>query len=217
MSSGFDRLAPYYDSLARLVFGKSIRRCQTMYLHKIPAAASVLILGGGTGWLLEELLKINHGCEVWYVESSEKMIERARARVRSASTRTIHFVHGTEKNLRHLSEVQFDAVITNFYFDLFDEEGLNVALFDVENRIQAGAVLLVSEFVDRKWWMRLLLFLMYAFFRLVGAMKTKSLPDWQKQLLRMGFVKTYSSSFYFGFIQSCVYVFEKDDGKSSRH
>ena len=82
MPKGFDLIAPYYDSLARLVFGDSIRHCQLEYLDKIPPGAQVLILGGGTGWLLGELMKINPSCRVWYLESSIKMLEMTKGKVR---------------------------------------------------------------------------------------------------------------------------------------
>ena len=45
----FDRVAPYYDRLARLVFGGSIRRAQRHFLSQVPAAARVLLVGGAPG------------------------------------------------------------------------------------------------------------------------------------------------------------------------
>src|SRR6187402_1340927 len=76
--NGFDRLAPVYDKLAGLVFGKAIVDAQLVFLDRVRAGDRILILGGGTGWLLEKLLRKQPVCEVWYVESSSRMIELTR-------------------------------------------------------------------------------------------------------------------------------------------
>jgi tRNA (cmo5U34)-methyltransferase len=209
MPKGFDWIAPYYDSLARLAFGDSIRHCQLEYLDKIPPGAKVLILGGGTGWLLGELMKINPSCRVWYVESSIKMLERTKARCGGVSNPEIIFIHGTEKNLQRYTEIHFETVITNFYFDLFTSTSLNIALGDIKKCLSPCVTLLVSEFVARTRWQRLLLFLMYRFFRWACAIEARNLPDWEDKLEKNGFVQRSETSFYFGFIKSSKHVFEK--------
>ena len=208
MSDGFDKVAPFYDSLARLVFCDSVRLCQLEYLNKISPGAKVLILGGGTGWLLAELMKVNPSCTVWYLESSIEMLDRAKARCGSLSDQRIFFIHGTEKNLQRY-EIRFDAVITNFYFDLFTSSSLIAVLGQIRKCLYPGSKLLVSEFIDRKWWQRLLLFLMYRFFRWVCDIEARHLPDWQDQLEQGGFAQRNSATFYLGFIKSSLYVLEE--------
>ncbi|MEZ4686196.1 MAG: hypothetical protein R3B47_09055 [Bacteroidia bacterium] len=63
----FNRLAPVYDFLASLVFGNRIRQAQRWLLDFIPEGSSILILGGGTGWILEELAEKAHiqPCTIW--------------------------------------------------------------------------------------------------------------------------------------------------------
>ena len=73
--SNFDSIAPFYDFLVKLVFGKKIWEAQRTHLNEIPENGSVLILGGGPGRILESLpANIN----VTYLELSSKMIERAK-------------------------------------------------------------------------------------------------------------------------------------------
>jgi ubiquinone/menaquinone biosynthesis C-methylase UbiE len=208
MPKGFDRIAQYYDALAQLVFGDSIRHCQLEYLNKIIPGAKVLILGGGSGWLLGELMKINPSCRVWYLESSIKMLEMTKAKC-GVSNPDIIFIHGTEKNLQQCTEIHFDAVITNFYFDLFTSTSLNTALGDIKECLKPGVTLLVSEFVAWTRWQRLLLFLMYRFFRWACSIEARNLPDWEELLEKNGFVQRSEASFYFGFIKSALYTFEK--------
>lgn len=207
MAQGFDWIAPYYDFLAGLVFGKSIRRAQLEYLEKIPSGAHVLILGGGTGWILAELLKVNPTCRVWYVEASIKMLERAKARRKVWSSSQVFFVHGTEKNLHQIGDVRFDATIANFYFDLFTSLTLPSVLEDIERSINPGSKLLVSEFVQGSRWQQLLLFVMYQFFRWTCSLEASRLPDWQNELTTHRFTERHAKTFCHGFIKSSLYVF----------
>jgi ubiquinone/menaquinone biosynthesis C-methylase UbiE len=57
-NKNFDFIAPYYDFLSKLIFGKRLRIAQTSLLSKIPRHQRILLVGGGTGWILPELLQI---------------------------------------------------------------------------------------------------------------------------------------------------------------
>jgi tRNA (cmo5U34)-methyltransferase len=52
VARGFDRLAPFYDSLARLIIGKGIKQSQLHFLNHLRDKTKLLVLGGGTGWIL---------------------------------------------------------------------------------------------------------------------------------------------------------------------
>jgi ubiquinone/menaquinone biosynthesis C-methylase UbiE len=84
------------------------------YLDKIPAGSNVLILGGGTGWILSELKKINPTCRVYYIEASAKMLELAKARFVTPPSNDIFFIHGTEATLDQLTNVRFNTDCANF-------------------------------------------------------------------------------------------------------
>ena len=96
--NNFDSVARIYDGLSNLIFGKAIRRAQTAYLSDIRPGANVLVLGGGTGWLLSELSKVNPTCKVWYIDASAKMIELSKEATRNAAHETV-FIHGTEDSI----------------------------------------------------------------------------------------------------------------------
>src|SRR6187401_1800947 len=110
-SNSFDRVALFYDALARMVFGKSMKESQFFYLDKVPEGAKVLILGGGTGWLAKQLLQINLSCTIVYKEASVEMISRSRKRMSEDDLKRIQFVHSSEIE----SGETFDVVITNFF------------------------------------------------------------------------------------------------------
>ena len=208
MARGFDWIAPYYDFLARLVFGGSIRRCQLVYLDEIRSKSNVLILGGGTGWILAELFKVNPTCRVWYVEASIKMMEKAKRRSEVLPIYQVTFIHGTERNLNQIADVRFDTVITNFYFDLFTSSSVRAVLENITRSIHHGSKLLVSEFVEGSKYQHVLLFVMYHFFKWTCSIEASRLPDWQGELKRHGFTERKTKMFRNGFIKSSLFVFD---------
>ena len=201
--NGFDIVAGIYDRLARLLYGKSIVVSQLHFLNEIPGNSRVLILGGGTGWILEELLVRKPRCKVWYVDASKKMIALAQKRV--SAQREVHFIHGSEKSLP--KEILFDAVVTNFYLDLFTEASLAEVITSVKDNLHRQALWLVTDFVDGgKWWQRSLLKMMYLFFGTVSGIEARSLPAWDKALVNAGLAEIRSAFCYRGFIKSVIYA-----------
>src|SRR5882762_1794152 len=117
-SNNFDRIAFLYDRLARLIFGHSIIDAQKHFLKLIPNRAAVLILGGGSGWILKDLLRERPEVYVCYVDASKEMITLAKKGTQSPR---IVFIHGTENDI---PKQQFDIVLTHFYLDLFSAGSL---------------------------------------------------------------------------------------------
>lgn len=203
-SNGFDRLAPFYDRLAGLVYRRSIINAQTCSLAAIPAKAKVLILGGGTGRMLAELLNLQSDCEVWYVESSARMIAMARQRNVQGN---IHFIHGT---IADLPDVKVDVVMTHFFLDIFSVRTLRMMISTILLVAKPTVLWLVADFVNHgKWWEQALLRIMYMFFRQVCRIEADNLPEWNQIILDAGLNKIGTNYFYGGFIESSVYSRKK--------
>ena len=201
---GFDTVAAFYDMLAAIVFGRSIRKAQRCFLNNIQKSDKILILGGGTGWILVHLLEVNPACEICYVDSSSAMIAKAKANAGTIGNARVHFIHGTQDQLP--MHVTYDAVIVNFYFDLFSTASLALILKQIRSVISPNGKLLVSDFVrNNNWWQSVLLEGMYQFFRLLCDIEAVNLPDWQRQLLACRFELKTSKYFYRNFIRSAVY------------
>src|SRR5687768_3158148 len=113
-TNNYDRLAPYYDKLAAMVYLGAVRQAQRSLLHLIPANGNILFIGGGTGKILDELLETCRPANVFYVEKSSRMLSLSQKNCRHAKVNRVHFVHGTEDNL---ADRHFDVVITQFFFD----------------------------------------------------------------------------------------------------
>jgi len=194
--NNFDRVAFLYDALVRLVFGNSMFRAQTFLLDKIKDNATVLIIGGGTGWILKAL---KPGCEVWYIDSSSKMIERAR---KQDVTCKVHFITGTESDIPGRT---FDVIITNFYFDLFTTTKVDTVIKKIKTVMKPDAHWIVTYFVDKAWWQRIMLNVMYLFFNVTCNIESKKLPAWLESFDQNGFKMIESKTFYAGFIKTVLW------------
>ena len=204
--NSFDRIAPVYDRLAGLVFGTAIQEAQRIHLGELSVAHEILILGGGTGRLLRDLLGQNSTSRVTYLEASQRMIELAAKNVSEADRHRVAFIHGTQEILS--DEPRFDAIIINFFVDIFPSIELVGILRRLRAVLQPGGQLLCTDFVDDTRWQKTFLLVMYAFFRMTASLHNQHLAPWRKLILDVGFKKQCSSVFWKGFI--CSELYRKD-------
>jgi ubiquinone/menaquinone biosynthesis C-methylase UbiE len=176
--TGFDLIAPFYDRLASLVFGRTIRDSQTEFLQALPPRGTVLLIGGGTGWLLQRLLEVRPEIEVWYVEKSARMLELSREKLPSKSQPNVRFIHGTETDIPEAP--LFDGIITPFFLDLFDGERLQEVWSRLYKSLKPEGYWLVADFRipegSFRFAARVLVSVMYLFFRICCGIQGRKLP-----------------------------------------
>lgn len=178
---GYDWLAPYYDKLASLFVGEQIQQAQLKMLSHLSARKKLLILGGGTGWILPHLFRVNPNLEIHYVDISEKMI--ARARVCAGNNSLIEFIHGNETCV---PDRDYDSVLTHFYVDLFTDEQLINLIREIKLRLIGSACWLVTDFEAHTRPQKIKIRVMYLFFRRLTGLKTKALPKWYQAFVQTG-------------------------------
>jgi tRNA (cmo5U34)-methyltransferase len=199
----FNALAGVYDTLVELVFGNSVRQAQRHYLKEIPTASNVLILGGGTGWIIRELLLVNPTATIWYVEASSAMIERSKKKMLHFPGSTVHFIHGTEDSIPEVAT--FNVVITAFFLDLFTPSSLVCVIEKIKKSLVPDAMWLATDFVNQaNRWQGVMLRVMYFFFRFVCRIEAKQLPQWEKLLRHYGYKEIKSHYFFYSFIKTAV-------------
>lgn len=198
-TKGFDSVASYYDRLAKLVYGETIVNAQIFFLHTITPRAKILILGGGSGEILPVLFKINPDCEIYFIEASQKMIMLAK---RHENLGVVHFIYGTEQNIPKLT---FDCVLTGFYLDLFTDATLRKVVSHIGKSLGPNAKWIATDFIAGKLWQRVVVKLMYTFFKIVTTIETRALPDWQRALEQQGLTRLNSAAFFGDFIHTVVY------------
>lgn len=200
--NSFDRIAPYYDALAHVAFAGNIKRSQLTFLEVIKPGASILIVGGGTGWIVEEIFKREPNVLITYIEGSAQMIHITKKRLAPAEKNRVHFIHTIEVPI--IDKV--DVVITNFLVDLFSDKTLPEYVTRLKQNMKPQTLWLVTDFVNEgKLWQRFLLQTMNIFFVLTGSLVPGNLPDWSRHLHQAGFAVEKEKKYFSGFIKAAVY------------
>lgn len=201
IATGFDRLAPVYTGLTKLVFGNSLDEAQEYFLKILKPADRVLILGGGSGKFLKSLLKLHPHISIDYIDISPRMI--ALAQRKTVPSANVNFIVGTEQDIPN---THYSVVITNFYLDLFSDQTLKSIIEKIKSHLQPKAAWLATDFVCEKWWHKLMLWVMYRFFNVTTGIEARQLPDWQQHLARAIGGNPIQRKFYQGFITTAVFT-----------
>ncbi|WP_192823430.1 class I SAM-dependent methyltransferase [Rufibacter sp. LB8] len=211
----FDAIAPVYDALAQLVFGKAQRRAQASFLNLIPAGASVLILGGGSGWILQELFTKGKPGHVLYLEPSGKMLAQAKENLKATGfTSLVEFRKGTEQHLT--PEEKFDVVLTPFVLDLFTEPEVKIMVQNLDEALLPGGLWVHTDFHLfsssrlKKAWQQPLLWAMYRFFRRVSGISASTLTESNPYFEELTYQMRQEALFYGSFIKTQVW--QKSNG-----
>lgn len=202
IATGFDFLAPFYDFLARAVIGNDIVRAQLHFLKSFKACNHILILGGGSGWILKPLCTACPDLRIDYIELSLNMLDAAKRN--SDKKWHINFIQGTESDIPNRL---YDGVITNFYLDMFDARGINAVINKISKALTHSALWVVTDFINESRGHKIMLWIMYRFFRVIARIEATQLPDWESKMVHAGFTVSSSKKFKSGFIKSTLYQF----------
>lgn len=205
MANNYNSIAKYYDTLSRVVYRRAIIKAQVFLIQFIKDNDRILIVGGGTGWILEELSKLQRkNITVVYVEQAAAMIQLAKKR-HTPYIKT-SFIHQPIEY--YTSTGKFDIIITPFLFDSFKKNKIDILFTKLDGFLQPRGIWLYADFVNdgtqKKLWQRLLLKSMYKFFRVTAAIETQELVD-----MKPYFTKSYQllslQLYYKKFIQAVAY------------
>lgn len=203
MRNNYDFIAKFYDFLSRRIFGDTLTEAQAILLPHIPEGARVLVVGGGTGKILEGMAASHPGgLHVTYVEISSKMIGLARKR--NAGKNRVHFVHRPIEQFT--PEGTYDVIITPFLFDNFRKEKAYQIFERLHTWLVPQGLWLYTDFTKdtAKRKHKILLGLMYLFFGLVSRLETRRLAD-MRPLFKNRYSPLFQTRYYSGFIYSAVY------------
>jgi ubiquinone/menaquinone biosynthesis C-methylase UbiE len=210
----FNWIARNYDKLVNVFFGKTLHQAQMNFVSEIGAADKVLILGGGSGKFLKDLLAIRPSIAITYIEASSEMIMLAKGQIKEENPK-VKFIHGTQD---HIPLEQFDAVITNFFLDLFREDEMRTLVDTISKKLNANGKWFVADFENtQKFSHRFLLWFMYLFFRSTGSIETRHLPEWRLFFKDEGLKLKAEKFFNDGFVSASVFVKQLATGVPSVH
>ena len=166
------------------------------------------MVGGGTGWVLGEILRRRPAARLVYLEASPRMLARSRAWLAR------HWPQATGpggipaghrgKPARPASSLR--ALLTFFFLDLFEPVRLRQIVARLgAARAPGGAWLLADFGPPRRWWHRLLLGLMYGFFGLTTGISGRRRPPIEAELTRLGLRPTPAGQFFGGMVEASVW------------
>ena len=175
----FDRIVPYYDWLAAVIFLGAIKKSQIRNLKKLPPNGSVLIIGGGTGWIIPYIFLGARIDKLYYLEASHKMLEISKKACPKELRGRVEFILGDETRI---PELAFDVIITNFFLDCFGHTRLDSILILLHNCLKTGGYWYFTDFrIDKRWYQRMwqipFISVMIRFFRLSVGLETQRLVD----------------------------------------
>jgi ubiquinone/menaquinone biosynthesis C-methylase UbiE len=208
MAANYNNSAWFYDKLSRIIYGKALIRAQVYLLPSIPSKSKILLIGGGTGWILEEIAKIHSSSlAITYVEVAANMMEISLKR--NAGDNEVVFINDVIENVALQDD--FDVVITPFLFDNFTEENLQKIFEHIDKSLKTGGIWLNTDFrLTGRWWQKVLLKSMLLFFRLVCRIEAKQLPGIESCFEKNDYKIIQQKSFFEGFILSTAYQKAKE-------
>jgi len=204
--NNYDKIAGWYDSLSRMVFFKSQVNAQVEQLSFIHEKSKILIVGGGTGWILDEIAKDHlEGLDITFVEISINMLELAKKR--KYGLNKIEFVHLPIEEF--VSQQAFDVIVTAFLFDNFSKDRIEQVFSKLHHLLKSSGTWLFSDFEyikeQGKKWQSLMLKSMYKFFGIISNVEAKELVNMDSLFENKGYLKRKEQKYYKGFIKGIVY------------
>ena len=208
IAGGYDGLAKGYDFLARIVYGNALRKAQTCFLTSLPPNADVLVVGGGSGWFLEQLLRISKPKFVLYVELSPKMLALAKARIAKNCPSQLGKVEFVQGNVEDITEEgSYDVVVTHCLLDMFAGLQLQGIVRRLRRTLKNNGIWYFSDFRHAEKWpmswiSKVLIWMMYRFFKWWCDIPATRLPDFQAAFDLAGLEPKATKLFFGGMIQS---------------
>ncbi|MCB1147218.1 MAG: class I SAM-dependent methyltransferase [Leptospiraceae bacterium] len=205
----FNRVAPYFERLEKIVFNNQMQQCRTAFIAELPPVKKIALVGEGNGQLLLELIKYCACEQIHYIDASQAMLELARKRLQGFSPDRSCLVEFYQRDLtvEAMPDQNYDLVVTNFFLDVFNEQSIREIISKIAVSCKTNAVWLYADFqisggmlqrIRAIMWVKI----MYVFFRLVAQIQTQRLIDPSEMLEQHGFKLKESVEFDRGLMRA---------------
>ncbi|QDU53505.1 Methyltransferase domain protein [Gimesia panareensis] len=205
----FNRVAPYFEPLEKIVFRNQMQLCRTAYLSDLPSLRKVAVIGEGDGRFLLDILKQTQCPKVHYIDSSQVMLELAQSRIRQQLPEALSRVHFYLCDLANddMPDDQYDLIATNFFLDVFNEPTLKATVSKIARSCSKNAIWLYADFQvsgGKLKQLRALAWLktMYLFFKLAARIQAPTLIDPASLLETHGFQLINQTEFARGLMRA---------------
>jgi SAM-dependent methyltransferase len=224
--ANFDRIAPFFEMIETLAFGKALQRARIAFLTETRDCQRALVAGEGNGRFLAELLRANPKIQIDYVDSSGAMMGLAKSIVAGAGeecdgkifphTHACSRVQFQQADVRDWTPTRpgYDLIVTHFFLDCFDRKALGTVIQQIVAAAGSEARWLLSDFaiprcgfrrVHAKLWLRT----MYAFFRRAAHIEAGDLIDPSPLMRSFGFELRQRIDSRFGLITAQLWQIQR--------
>lgn len=137
----YNAIAKYYDRLAKVASLNQISKSQFYFIHQLNQSNNCLVIGGGTGLFLNDLLDLNPNLSIDFLDSSVNMINIAQSKLKNRYLNRVNF-YCHENNLKN----EYDAIICFYYLDLYSGDKLLNEIEKIISYASNEGILLVADF-----------------------------------------------------------------------
>ena len=180
----FDRIARSYRLLETITFGQSLQRARVLWIDEIPRPKRALVLGEGNGRFLCELLRVHPKIDIDCVDASARMLSLAGKRASRNHAESWPCVQFIQADILQWSpRNSYDLIVTHFFLDCFPRDEVKAIVDKLAGAATPGAIWLLADFtippagIFSRMHAKLLLRMMYLFFRCAAGIAAKGLVD----------------------------------------
>lgn len=196
MKDDYSFIAPYYNRLAKMVFGRKLQEAKNCFVSEIEVK-KILLIGGGDGMDYREIVKKLHG---QYWEKSQSMLELAKGNL-SESSLSFHL-----GEFKPDGSVHFDEVWLHFVLDTMEDQEITNLISVLRSTLKTNGRLYFVDFFEAKsLWQKGIQEVMLGFFRVFAAHKRKNIPDYEKLFLQDGWVKSEEENLMKGWVRAQIW------------
>lgn len=196
-------LAPFYERLSRLLLGNEFQASKTAFLHTIAEGDRVLVLGGGAGTNMPEVLRrCGDNGKVYYLEASAAMIRQCQAGLDKDLIQQVLFLHASTFDA--LPDLKFDVVITQYFLDVLPDDKIDRLFGAIHSKVDEDTRWIFADFFPLPGKMMLLKTMIHAF-RLLTRHARKDLPEYEYYFNKWGWQEMDSMLYCQGFYQARIY------------
>jgi ubiquinone/menaquinone biosynthesis C-methylase UbiE len=173
-------VAPYYDFLAKLVFGNDLKDLKTQFITNLNQK-KILIIGGGDGLDYREF---QSGLSGEYWEISEAMLRKAKKNL-TQSKLTFHL-----GDFKSNPENQFDEIWLHFVLDTFLDTELEQFLLEIKKSLRPNSKIYIADFFNPQTPVQKVFHAaMLGYFRIITQHLRTDVPDYELAFQKAGFQK----------------------------
>lgn len=192
--------------LGSIVFFGALHRSQTFFLSRLQKSDNVLVVGGGTGRFLVDLLKVGESLKVTYVDISPGMILKAKKKVNKlGKSEHVEFICG---GLESIPNGKYDLICTHYFLDCFEEGELFGVIQQFKSLLSKDGLWHFTDFYlddSSSMFRKSFVSFLYFFFRSFCGLKVKKLANFKELFSKNGLQLKEEGYFYRGLLRTGLY------------